>query len=129
MPRDAAHAASCPFPTLLQRVSFAKTPSSAVAPQKGKGAKGKPPKPPGAAAAGDDAAAKAKQPDTAVARDKQQAAAVDVGEPNAKLFVENLPAATTAAMLEMLFKQFPGAGRHACCLAEPAEPRGSGCVR
>lgn len=97
-------------PGPLQRVSFAKSASHAVAPKKGgKGAKGKPPKAPAAVAAGGDAAAKAKQPaDAAAAGGRQKAAAVDVGEPNAKLFVENLPAATTAAMLEMLFQQFPG---------------------
>ncbi|EFN50825.1 hypothetical protein CHLNCDRAFT_28661 [Chlorella variabilis] len=99
-----------PFFDKPLRVSFAKSASHAVAPKKGgKGAKGKPPKAPAAVAAGGDAAAKAKQPaDAAAAGGRQKAAAVDVGEPNAKLFVENLPAATTAAMLEMLFQQFPG---------------------
>jgi U2 small nuclear ribonucleoprotein B'' len=32
----------------------------------------------------------------------------DVGEPNSILFIENLPEATTADMLAVLFKQFPG---------------------
>lgn len=32
----------------------------------------------------------------------------DVGQPNKTLFVENLPEATTDAMLAMLFQQFPG---------------------
>lgn len=31
-----------------------------------------------------------------------------MGQPNPRLFVEDLPSATTAAMLEMLFQQFPG---------------------
>lgn len=92
----------------LQRVSFAKSVSNAVAPKKGsKAAKGKPPRPPAAAANGDAAAAKAKQPADAAGAGSA-AAAVDVGTPNAKLFIENLPAATTAAMLDMLFQQFPG---------------------
>jgi hypothetical protein len=100
-----------PPPAMVQRVSFAKSASNAVSKKKGgKAAKGKPPKAPGAAADG-DAAAKAKQPgDTAAAAagGKRQAAAVDVGQPNPRLFVEDLPSATTAAMLEMLFQQFPG---------------------
>lgn len=33
---------------------------------------------------------------------------VDVGEPNQTLFVENLPEATTADMLSMLFSQYNG---------------------
>jgi hypothetical protein len=82
--------------------------SNAVATKKGgKAAKGKPPKAPAAAAGGDAAAAKAKQPADAAGAGKA-AAAVDVGTPNPKLFIENLPSATTAAMLEMLFQQFPG---------------------
>jgi U2 small nuclear ribonucleoprotein B'' len=34
--------------------------------------------------------------------------ASDVGEPNSILFLENLPEATTEAMLGVLFQQFPG---------------------
>ncbi|KAI3430726.1 hypothetical protein D9Q98_005312 [Chlorella vulgaris] len=101
-----------PFFEKPMRVSFAKSASNAVSKKKGgKAAKGKPPKAPGAAADG-DAAAKAKQPGDAAAAaaagGKRQAAAVDVGQPNPRLFVEDLPSATTAAMLEMLFQQFPG---------------------
>lgn len=33
---------------------------------------------------------------------------VDVGQPHNVLFVENLPEATSASMLAMLFQQFPG---------------------
>lgn len=96
-----------------QRVSFAKTTSNAVAQMRGgkaaKAAKGKPPRPP---AAGEGGAAAAKQPAAAAAggdRAQAAAAAADLGKPNPKLFVEGLPGATTAAMLEMLFQQFPGA--------------------
>lgn len=36
---------------------------------------------------------------------------IDVGKPNKILFVEHLPEATTANMLAVLFKQFPGRRR------------------
>lgn len=97
-----------------------------------KAAKGKPPKPPKAAAAAGEGKAK----EAAAAGGEQQpaaaaaggGAAVDVGQPNPKLFVENLPSATTAAMLEMLFQQFPGerppalpaSGRPCCAGTAPA---------
>lgn len=83
----------------------------------GKKGKGKLPKAPKAAggdlavADGGDkggAAGGARQP-VAAAGAGAGADKVDVGRPNSKLFVEGLPAATTAAMLEMLFQQFPGA--------------------
>jgi U2 small nuclear ribonucleoprotein B'' len=105
-----------PFYEKPVRVSYARTTSNKVVMLKGgkaakQLAKGKPPKAPTAAAAeGEGAAKKAKQPEAAAAGGKAAAAAggVDVGRPNSKLFIENLPAATTAAMLEMLFQQFPG---------------------
>ncbi|PRW20220.1 U2 small nuclear ribonucleo B -like [Chlorella sorokiniana] len=105
-----------PFYEKPVRVSYARTTSNKVVMLKGgkaakQLAKGKPPKAPAAAAAeGEGAAKKAKQPEAAAAGGKAAAAAggVDVGRPNSKLFIENLPAATTAAMLEMLFQQFPG---------------------
>jgi U2 small nuclear ribonucleoprotein B'' len=105
-----------PFYEKPVRVSYARTTSNKVVMLKGgkaakQLAKGKPPKAPTAAAAeGEGAAKKAKQPEAAAAGGTAAAAAggVDVGRPNSKLFIENLPAATTAAMLEMLFQQFPG---------------------
>ena len=95
---------------LLQRVSFARSTSNAVtAATKGKGkAKGKATKAAKAAAEGGGAAGAAAGEKPAAASGGGGAAAVDVGRPNSKLFVEGLPAATTAAMLEMLFQQFPG---------------------
>lgn len=105
-------------------MSFAKTTSNVVAVQKGgkaaKAAKGKPPKAPAAAGEGKakEAAAANGEQQPAAAAAGGGAAAVDVGKPNPKLFVENLPAATTAAMLEMLFQQFPGGAcllRRASC--------------
>ncbi|KAL4451330.1 hypothetical protein ABPG77_009402 [Micractinium sp. CCAP 211/92] len=103
-----------PFYDKPIRVSFARTTSNVVAVQKGgkaaKAAKGKPPKAPAAAGEGKakEAAAANGEQQPAAAAAGGGAAAVDVGKPNPKLFVENLPAATTAAMLEMLFQQFPG---------------------
>lgn len=103
-------------PACPQRVSYARTTSNKVVMLKGgkaakQLAKGKPPKAPAAAAAeGEGAPKKAKQAEAAAGGKAAAAAAgVDVGRPNSKLFIENLPAATTAAMLEMLFQQFPGA--------------------
>ena len=99
-------------------MSYARTASNKVVMLKGgkaakQLAKGKPPKAPaGAAAEGEGAPKKVKQAEAAAAGGGKAAAAaagVDVGRPNSKLFIENLPAATTAAMLEMLFQQFPGA--------------------
>jgi hypothetical protein len=73
---------------------------------RGKAAKG--PAAAAAAAAGTEGGEKGK----AAARQQGGAAAAaggeDLGRPGNKLFVEGLPAATTAAMLEMLFQQFPG---------------------
>ncbi len=127
-------------------MSYARTASNKVVMLKGgkaakQLAKGKPRKAPAAAAAeGEGAAKKAKQPEAAAA------AGVDVGRPNSKLFIENLPAATTAAMLEMLFQQFPGggggrcgreeqggtgtgpSGRHQCTAAMPSHMCPAGCV-
>lgn len=105
-----------PFYEKPIRVSFARTQSNALAPPKGgkagKGGKGKPPKAPAAAGGEGAAAGKGKEAAAAAAaaqgEARQAAAAVDVGRPGPKLFVENLPTATTAAMLEMLFQQFPG---------------------
>jgi hypothetical protein len=101
-----------PVCATLQRVGFAKTTSNAVAAQKGgKAGRGKAVKGPAAAAAaaaGTEGGEKGK----AAARQQGGAAAAaggeDLGRPGNKLFVEGLPAATTAAMLEMLFQQFPG---------------------
>lgn len=96
---------------LPQRVSYAKTTSHAVEQRKGKAGKGKPPRPPKPAAGGEAAAGGGKEKEPAAAAEggaRPAAAAVDVGRPNSKLFVEELPGATTAAMLDMLFQQFPG---------------------
>ena len=120
-----------PLPPTLQRVSYARTTSNKVVLLKGgkaakQLAKGKPPKAPAAAAAeGEGAAKKVKQPEAAAVGGKAAAAAagVDVGRPNSKLFIENLPAATTAAMLEMLFQQFPGA-LLVCLLSGAQEEQG-----
>jgi hypothetical protein len=107
------------FATLLQRVGFAKTTSNAVAAQKGgKAGRGKAAKGPAAAAAA-AAGAEGGEKGKAAARQQGGAAAAaggeDLGRPGNKLFVEGLPAATTAAMLEMLFQQFPGGwGRLVC---------------
>ena len=124
-----------PLPPTLQRVSYARTTSNKVVLLKGgkaakQLAKGKPPKAPAAAAAeGEGAAKKVKQPEAASAGGKVAAAAagVDVGRPNSKLFIENLPAATTAAMLEMLFQQFPGALLVCffCCAREEQRRKGN----
>ena len=94
----------------LQRVGFAKTTSNAVAAQKGgKAGRGKAAKGPAAPAA---AATEGGEKGKAAARQQGGGAAAaggeDLGRPGNKLFVEELPAATTAAMLEMLFQQFPG---------------------
>ncbi|PSC70739.1 U2 small nuclear ribonucleo B -like isoform B [Micractinium conductrix] len=106
-----------PFYEKPIRVSFAISTSNAVAAMKGGKAKksGKPPKAPKAAEGDEGTAAekKAAAADRRAAADKAAAGGgtvggVDVGKPGSKLFVEGLPAATTAAMLDMLFKQFPG---------------------
>jgi hypothetical protein len=49
-----------------------------------------------------------KQQQTKRGRPEEAAAAMDVGLPHRTLFIEQLPDATTAPMLAMLFQQFPG---------------------
>lgn len=104
-----SHRVTCPFHLSMQRLSFAKGKSDAVVRLEAGTKKSKKEKKKAAAETavsavnGLEGGAEPRSGHPAPPR-----TAEDAGEPNATLFVENLPEATTSDMLSMLFSQYAG---------------------